>query len=106
MDNVALLPCLETAGRWSRAQARQLTDAYQSAGLVDLSHSPAYREAVELTGEAVREVARESPTSTSGMVAHAVTELMQANPIVREVTTSMHRITVEVDRSLVEFRRQ
>ena len=105
LENVALLPCLETAGRWSRAQARQLTDAYQAAGLTNLVGSSAYREAVELTGQAVRNVARESPSSTSGMVAHAVAELVQVNPVVREVTTSMHRISVEVDRHLVEFRR-
>ncbi len=105
LENVALLSCLETAGRWSRAQARQLTEAYQAAGLEDLIHSPAYREALKLTGEAVREVAHESPTSTPGMVANAIAGLAQVSPVIREVTILMHRISVEVDRNLVEFRR-
>ena len=105
LENVALLPCLETAGRWSRAQARRLTDAYREAGLADLVHSAAYCEAMKLAGKAVRDMAREAPSSTSGMVANAVSKLLQMNPVIREVTASMHRISVEVDRHLVEFRR-
>ncbi len=110
LENVALLPCLETAGRWSRDQAKRLTQAYQSAGLQDLIHSTIYGEAMQETSlairEAVRDPGRKAAVSTSAIVADAVAELAQENHAVREVTTSMHEISVEVDRLLPEFRRR
>lgn len=105
VENVAMLPCLETAGRWTRLLAHRLTEAYRAAGLDELLHSSSYIEALELAGEAVRRAARSPFTGTSGLVAQAVTNLVRESPVVRGVTTTMYEISLEVDRQLPEFRR-
>ena len=105
MENVALLPCLETAGRWARTQVSRLTATYQAAGLGDLVSSAPYGEMLELTGEALRQEARQANGNKAILVAHALARLAEESSVVREVTRAMREINAEVDRRLPEFRR-
>ena len=105
MENVALLPCLETAGRWARTQVNRLIATYQAAGLGDLVSSGPYGEMLELTGDALREEARQANGNKAILVAHAIARLAVESPVVREVARAMSEINAEVDRRLPEFRR-
>jgi hypothetical protein len=107
LESTAVLPCVQTALRWSRQEAEQLCTAYYDAGLGGLMASPGYKRIINLTAGAVQQAVKYAPHHVNfpALVREAVATYIKSEPAVLEAVNEMERISETVDRNVGQLRR-
>jgi hypothetical protein len=110
LTSIPALDCLATAGRWSVNDAEQLASTYKEAGLKSLLGSREYRQSLKLIEKSIRESIHSSDTpilksNIASIITQCIAALSITEPIVREVSALMAKISAKVDERLPQMKR-
>lgn len=103
LANVGLLACLAVARRWNKNKARELVEAFTSAGIGELIDSDEYAAARAETIKAIRDQwavisAADPIMPMAGIIVAVMTTLMMDSEPIRRVAKRMREINATVDR--------